>query len=49
MADDFRLMIALKAFGARVPADDNTIDINHIDRIIGYCLDKKAITPLLAQ
>ena len=40
LADDFLFGVALEAFGSGIPGLNHATGIDHVDRIIGYGLNK---------
>src|SRR5689334_5994363 len=46
LADDFSCLIAFDALGTGVPAGDDTVGIDHVDRIIGDAIDQQPELPL---
>ncbi len=42
IAEDLLAAIALDAFGARVPAADPALQVEHIERVVGHALDQQA-------
>src|SRR5690348_1919749 len=45
LTNDLSRAVALEALRAGVPACDDASRIQHIDRVIRYCLDQQLITP----
>ena len=43
LADDFGLLVSLETLGARIPARDRTVGVEHVDRIVGDRVDEHAV------
>ncbi|MNY43708.1 hypothetical protein D3C86_1786830 [compost metagenome] len=42
LAEDLGFLVALETPGASVPAGDDAIGINHVDRIVDHCIDQQS-------
>ncbi|MNO82244.1 hypothetical protein D3C76_735130 [compost metagenome] len=49
LAENLRFLITLETPGPCVPAGNDAIEINHVDRIVHHCIDQQAQAPVFVD
>src|SRR6185312_10874758 len=49
LTDDFRRLVALDPLRAGIPARYDALRVDHVDRIVGDCIDEETVTRLIAE